>query len=236
MVWTLFINKYFLTGSWAAITWNEVVQCVVNPGLWFLMTLFQISMIFAVLHLLSRLKEKWHIDVVMALVVLCVILALKQMSLGLYFIFYTIGVFVSKYSWLERLWQRPAIIALAAIAFFVLTVHWQIDGNVIDDVLKLIVAPCAFVMAYHFSKRGEHTYIGNKLAYIGKNSLAIYIIHWNFLLFLKEFQIDLVGFNQFWLFLLALAVAVVISYVVIAIAKAIECNKYLAFLMLGKRL
>lgn len=237
IVWTLVVNRYFLSSTWTPLCTNEFVVCLTKPGLWFLLTLFQISVMFGVLHLLSkRFGSKWSIDALMSILIIALLIILHEMSLALYSIFYFIGVFVAKFRKIQCVCQSEITVAIATSIFFTLVVHWKIDGSYIDDALKCIIAPCSFIMAYYFSKLGERTWIGNRLASIGQHSLAVYIIHWNLLKIIADYQIDLSLLNPFWLFIIMLVVAVVITYITVAISKLITYNKYLSFFMLGKKL
>ena len=237
LIWTLFVNRYFLSSSWTSLTIEDLIVCLTKPGLWFLLTLFKISILFGVLHLISkRLRNRWYIDSILFVVSVGLLIWLKQMSEALYFIFYSIGVFVAKYHRVERICQSPKVIAVATISFFILITHWQIGGTYIDDILKLIIVPCAFVLFLHFSKIAESSRVGGWLSTIGQHSLAVYIIHWNFLKIIDDYQIPEDMMNPFWLFLMMWLIAVIITYVVVVISKAISFNKYLSFLLLGKRI
>lgn len=235
MVWTLIVNRYFLAATWQPLAINDFVLCFTKPGLWFLLTLFQISVLFGVFHLLSkRIGSRWYVDVLISMLTTAVLISFHQMSLALYFIFYFIGVFVAKFRKIQYVCQSEITVSIATSIFFTLVVHWKIDGSYIDDALKCIIASCSFIMAYYFSKLAEGTWIGNRLASIGKHSLAVYIIHWNFLRFAEGYQVPVETLNPFWLFLIMLLIAVVITYVTIAISKVINYNRFLAFILLGK--
>ena len=41
-VWTIFVNNYVLREEWIALKWQSMIQSLMNPGLWFLKTLFMI--------------------------------------------------------------------------------------------------------------------------------------------------------------------------------------------------
>ena len=236
IVWNLVVDKFFFLPSWNMINTNDLHMLFRGGAYWFLMTLSWLSLIFGVLHLISNKVKKIYIDAILFLIVLGGLVLLREMSLGLYFIFYSIGVFVSKYAFLGRIWNHSITFFVAFFIFVILVAHWKIEGSFVDDVLKVVIAPCAFIIITSLSKKNENVLAGRMLSYIGRYSLVIYLVHWKFLMFFNNYKFHSENFNQFWLFLGALFISMVVVYASIGIGKIIESNEYLAFIMLGHKL
>lgn len=56
--WTLLIDKYFFSIKYETISWNEVFRTFTTPGLWFLLTLFEIFILYGLFNCVAEVGIK----------------------------------------------------------------------------------------------------------------------------------------------------------------------------------
>lgn len=245
VVWSLIANRYFFAKDIVDFKLIDLWNVFYLRDLWFLKYLFVVSVLYGLFHFI---QTKWNKDltiwkdlvtsgIIFFMLFCCSWFVLSSMfrSFALFYFFFMIGVFVSKHSNIESLWNNKYVYALAFFLFCMLSTHWNSDGNTLDDLIKVIVAPCSFIVLNTLCKIVEHLRFSNALAYIGRYSLIIYCSHWAFLTIIQNQIWDFSLMNNFWLFGMCAIIAMPVCFACVFFAKIIERNNILAFLFMGKK-
>lgn len=245
-VWPLIVNRFFLVERWNVVTYEDIWQVAVSPNLWFLKMLFVIMCIYGIFNWCTnslKINGIWKDIVSFILVVLltfaAVFIKIEGINLILFSYAFYLGVIISRYKSIEELCSNKFVNAIFICLFMILSTHWNFAGDYIDDLYKIIVSTSAFIVLLNVFKRGQFNINVKKgLQQIGVNSLAIYIIHGHFCkLVISTCNIEnLLGVPPVILFFIGLIIAIPICYICIGIAKVIETNDIMAFLLLGKRI
>ena len=243
VVWTLIINYLFFTDRWRFPSMEAIVRVIINPGLWFLLTLLQIYIVYGVFLLMNtqynatnKIWKDLCLFVVVGLLTSVYGLYLPSMSsIFLYTIFFYFGVMISKHKKFNDIVFNEWTFAIAFLAFCILCCHWNMhSGHMLDDFLKLITAPCAFIVIANVCRKYEKYRFANMISLWGRYSLEIYVIHWTLLFFLRNNHLSLEGVNNFWLFISSCIVALPILYLSIFFSKIVETSQILRLIMFGR--
>ena len=245
VVWSLIVNRYFFAHKLESFGILDLWNVFAERGLWFLKYLFFISIIYGIIHLISlsinKRKSIWK-DISIYAVTFFALVGIAQvwqpaifMSTALFFSFFIMGVFISKYEILEKVICEPWAYAIAFVFFCLLSTHWTTDGAFKDDLLKVIIAPCSFVVMEKVSRMIEGSKAGHYLSILGKYSLSIYCSHWALLCIDSSISWDLTYFNDFWVLIIAAVLAVVVMACCVVFVKITEDNKWLGLFLFGKK-
>jgi len=245
--WSLLVNNLVFKQQWIPITLNDLTQTLLNPGLWFLKTLFEIFFFYGIFAWISSYFNKKKIILIDAISIVGILgLTLSYnficgkpifSSLLLYSIFFYIAVMISKHQIFEALIINELIFAFSFIAFIILSSHWKINGIEYYDLLKIIISCLSFIVLFNLTKLTKwNSFISKQLVLFGRYSLSIYI----FQFYITNFFIEtpFILFNDYThiiLFVICLAASIPLCYICIIVAKIIELNKFLNFIFLGKR-
>lgn len=246
--WSFLVNGLFFKQHWKILPLDTIISTVLNPGLWFLKVLFEIFVFYGLFAWLSSYfnkKKKCWMDILLFFLILvltsgfCLFENGKIFSsLLLYTLFFYMAVFVSKYLFLEKGMKNNWIFAFSVLAFFILCGHWGMnDGLMIDDLLKIIISVFSFIVFFNIViKLKWNSFISKQVILLGRYSLAIYIMQFYFTTFMIKRDVLVFDNLNYWLILLiCFIVSIIICYISIGIAKIIELNYILNFLLLGKR-
>ena len=173
-----------------------------NPALWFLLSLFMVRQLFSVV---SRSKVIVTFVAIISLIVpyLCwkfdynKYLIVSHTMLG--FFFFTGG------SYLREKQRLVHVIALAGVTLFIACLFsrpWMdMRANIITDpyLIGAVAAMAAILLVNtilppHICRNP----IGRVLAYIGKDSMSFYVVHWPLLWFLRIFLKRCMGITDSW--------------------------------------
>lgn len=241
-VWTFFVNKYVLRESLEPLDLNYIKVSLLQPGLWFLKTLYLILIIYGFYNFIwYKLKEKNELIktgtasiISLFLFVFIFILRIESLNFLMYAFMFMGGVMVSSFNKIEDLIQKDYIIAINCIAFFVLSTLWNINGSTKDDLLKIIISVLSFIILYNFAKRYNFYRPLNSLFQLfGKESLSIYLIQFHLCAIIDKQEINTI-ISPLILFILMFPVAMAINLICCWCSFAIKNNKYLALILLGK--
>ena len=194
-----FVTEYW---TWKDILINIIKGCIL-PGnvqmggaLWFLATLLQISVLYCIVDfVLKRFLDKKHI-LLAQFVVAVVFLGIGyffhvkgvylfgiESCFSCYILFY-IGLLLNRYSekvYPEVLWKRITVLVLSFVVLCVLNHFGSVglSGNNYNDPLFLIIASLAgWYMLYEMASLLKSSAVVSKwMAYIGKNTLPIVVLH-----------------------------------------------------------
>lgn len=248
---------------------NSIVPSTMHSGYWFTLALFQVFLFFILFKVLlcivlklpqisSKGSSSILIEVFLILVVFCLVRyiispQLLRVNERLYntmsfsrvndlIPYFFLGYLLSKKEQCFRFLKHPGIVLILACIHF-LTFYDKVayDRWRFNDIIILSGLAILYNVVTQIHLRNEKETISPLFIHLGKNSLAIYLIHY-FLLpelpMVKEFleQID----NPNRIFLTETTLATLNTIFVIAasllVIKIIRLNKYLAFLLLGESL
>lgn len=245
LTWSLIVDRFFFTEKWKILNWVDIQNVIISPGLWFLKVLFVILCLYGIFNWINKKIRinptiNFLISIIPVIILSLFLIYLNLMEINLImfsFAFY-LGVILSQYTIIEQFCLKTITYSVALVIFMILSTHWAFNGNYIDDAFKFIISSAAFVSLLNFFTRIElPIFIKHTLQLFGKYSLAIYVIQF----YLCRFSSQQMGINEntinpIILFIITTIIAIPICYICVAIAKMIETNKLLNFLMLGKRI
>ena len=245
--WSLLVNQLFFSQHWNLITINNITMTILNPGLWFLKTLFEIFFFYGFFAWISSIKNRnnqFWLDLLIFLLILILTTCYNILcgngifsSLLLYTLFFYLAVFISKYSIIEKIVMNQWGFASSFFLFIILTGHWNINGTKYDDILKIIISSLSFIIFLNITIRLKwQQFVSRQIMTFGQYSLAIYIIQF----YLTHFTVDthviiFDNISPIILFIICVVISIPICYLSIGIAKLIELNNILNFIFLGKR-
>lgn len=243
-VWDLFVYRFFLTGSWNWLTIDDFLHEFTHPRLWFLLTLFLIFVGFSIFSLLSNrwnkkqsiLQDLCIIVIIFALYGLYYICHLRAVQVILYSIPFYIGVMIARYKKIEKIASNNYIIALSFLFFCILVGHWDMwSDSYIDDIIKNIIDPCAFIVILNTCKLLEINRLSAIICQWGRCSMEIYVAHWAMLELISGYRINMDSLNQIWLLCLSILMALPIVYACMLLGKVSETAHVLRLVLYGKR-
>lgn len=233
-------------------TVNDFFFDNVKSGYWYLFTLSIFYLLLSVFRIPSLLREKsdksllmWHIGLAVGVWVMIITLKfslpvgyIKLFSIGQAFNYwpcFVSGFLLRKFERLEPVMGNNNIYSASLIGYIVLNV---IFVNGFYHIYTL-VGLCSIPVFIHLAKSRENssTVIENALAYIGKNSLDIYIYHFFIIkiLFLSEFGTWISKTGNYAIEgFCSLCLSIVIAYLCILIGKTIKKSQILELIVYGK--
>lgn len=190
---TWMLIKYFITGGWNAE--------------WFLKVLFVIFVLLASVRFISQ-RMHWHflIEAVAHIVLFGALMVFAHMmkvtpiyehlclrSIGAYYPYLVLGYFFAARGWNRQWLEKDWLYAISLLIFVVSygLYYWKwFDSSWAVYIMPYIIALSAILTLYVIGVRivgitpqsRIFSAINNSLCYMGKHSLAIYVIHFYFLL------------------------------------------------------
>lgn len=246
--WPLFVNKFVFPNTINYNFLEAAVGLVNNPGggLWFLWILFYIILFHSFfLRLSTKLNTENRIllDVLIASSILLLAVPLEYFqvisytrSFMLCFIFFYIGVFVSKYNMLTSLFLNKYLFYLAFIVFITVSGHYRVlDSGIVNLALKMVSSLTAIVVFYYtVINITWNLYIDRFVRLIGINSLIVYVTHYRLLeMFIEDYQFPRMGILTLVIF--CIAAAAFISYACVLIHRIVELCQPLNLILYGNR-
>ncbi|WP_372755664.1 acyltransferase family protein [Labilibaculum sp.] len=244
-VWSLIINKFFFSAHWSFITLDDIKNVILNPGLWFLKTLFEIFLVYGLFQLVSMRIDKQNklfLDIFLLVIILSILFGGYLLvnnsyfgSLLLYTISFYTGVFISKYAWIEKLVMNKWVFTICTSGFMIFGCHWVFGGNMIDDLYKIIISVMSFISIMNICRRIKwKPIISNQFILFGKESLAIYIIQF----YLTDWKLENAGLgsiNSFVLLTILFSTSVFIAYLCVGFSRIIALIPFFNYTMLGRK-
>ena len=235
--WTIIINPLFLSEKF-----EYNIQNINFSLYWFLKVLFIVSCIYGIFNYInSRLiinnfyKISFSSISIILITIFIIYIGLSEVNIIMYSYSFYLGVIISKYKIVEKLCLSSICYFVATCIFMITSTKWNFNGNITDDVIKIITSTFAFIFFLNlFIKIRIYESIQNILILYGKYSLAIYMIQFYLCSFTNVDIITNGYVNPIVLFIICLLLSIPISYISIIIAKILETNKISRFLMLGK--
>lgn len=245
LTWELLMNRFILRTSFVGMTYSDIATTILHPGLWFLKTLFVITIGFGIYdYLVNKLSSSKYllikeISVIFTFLVYVIIIksGFEQVNLLMFSGVFFVGVYISKYKQIEEIISKESIFFLALTMFLVFSTQWRFinNGSKIYDLEKVLVSCSIFICLLTITKTFDYTTFYNKLfTKFGKYSLAIYVTHWC-LLCIGVSTICLDKMNCFWQFFLYVLIGIIICEICVCVSKLFAFSKWLNFILYGKR-
>lgn len=150
-------------------------------------------------------------------------------TLFLYWPYYALGYFVSRYNFNMPSW----IIGVSAVIFMIIW-YGGIEYNISNKPAYQLSRLCAVIFLYYCFKIDRP--VVSILSVIGKNSLCVYLMHYFFIGGICDYVIIRCGNIRLFEICSFLFVSVIISIVCIIIKRLLSTNRYLGFLLFGQSL
>lgn len=188
IVWQLVCYRYFFSTDWQPLGIADVLSVFTQPKLWFLLTLYGYMFAFVAYRLVCRIKiASGGVKVLFWLLPQLLLLTLWRKTgefhlSALYLPYFAFGVIVSsmgKENWLAD----KRIGTLSMLAICLATCFWTSGHtSVVNVAIKLVVSVAVIQIVYLICSEMEWGNKANRFAQkCGRDSLAIYILHWIFL-------------------------------------------------------
>lgn len=231
-------------------TLYDFFQSGSKGGYWYLWVLAVFYLLLSIFRLCrGKLKILWEILLASAIYILFKMLIRVYGIPGDHDIFsigrclemwpyFILGIFTKKYNLLTYLHKYPVIASVAAISF-ILTFFVAIDyyGCNLGRFYKLAgISMLIYLIDIFSSRENQDTKLERQLAFIGRNSLEVYIFHYFFLVninlsFLQSWALS--THNGLIELLLLIVVSVAITYLSMFIGWLFHQEKWLSRLIYG---
>lgn len=248
--WAL-VFKYFFTSdldltiqSFIGILSNQIV----NPGLWFLLMLFEIMLVYSLFYVVSKKINKRKIfisDFLLLSSIIIFFLAINSLIPGLMlsfllnFSFFFVGVFLSKFEFIRIFVQKKNVFLLSAISFMLLVGHYNYSESdlALMKGLKVIISLVAISLFYNLSKvlilsNGLNNFLIN----LGKSTLVIYVTQFSFLSILPRTNLIPSDASIVYLGIIAIPLSLILIYLCIGLGKIAETIPVLNLMLYGKQI
>lgn len=150
----------------------------------------------------------------------------------LYIVYFAAGSLVADYAKLERMMLKPSVIALCFFGVVLATDFWTSGAtSIINVVLKVVVSFCVICLLYVVCSTWQwNRYIDGFVQGCGRESLAIYVVHWPFVhiatkLSLSDNEVIGMGVN--------ILIAIAVCYTCFLVKRLMSSSKYLDLLFFG---
>ena len=245
----LIIPLLVVGSAYYFITQHRAMQIISGHlgGYWFLYVLALLTVFFIIYDKIASKCTKWYLYVTIWLIPYILILLLKikniQISTGdwfpvnhlvTYYRYYLVGWLCRKYIPFNKfLFENKLIFAIAFIAYLA---QWCFCG--MHNIVLIYIGGMGaiIVLQSYLQSKDENSRFLKSLSYLGRNSLAIYVIHYFFIPNVSSVLHDFldVGNPFIWQLTFAIFTTMPIIAVSVFIGKLIEMNKYLNFIFFGK--
>lgn len=150
-----------------------------------------------------------------------------------FYMFFQMGKFVNTYPMFGRLFRQHGLYAISVIAYFVLFTKFGYDLQGVNA-MSFILPACGIIVLTNLAEQNQNI-LSNYgiLAWLGKNSLEIYVIHFLVLSVIPKDLVNSCGNPYLQIFML-FGLSVMCIGVSLLIAKVIHCSELLDFVLLGK--
>lgn len=236
VVWTFLVYPYFFQTDWEIWNIAQIKNEFEEPHLWFLLTLYGYSFYFVAFKLIN-IKSRWAGILFWGGILLVLGIVWYKYKFfkmeTLYMPYFAFGVLLSQTNLVNRLFLNKLVPTLAFFSIFILTMFWVSGATSLTNVvIKLIVSFSVISLVYLITNQFTwNKYVNDFIVNCGKQSLAIYVIHWSFLALLHE-KLEIIH-NELLAFIPVLLFAVLISYVCMFLRNCIKFSPFLSTLLFG---
>jgi fucose 4-O-acetylase-like acetyltransferase len=183
--WPLIVHPFFFTSAITYHPLNIALTLIKGPegGLWFLWFLFFLTLLFSLfLYISEKVNKNKTIfpDLIICTGQLLLLLLLRYSSLVsytdsfmLYFIFFYLGVFISRFDLFTRIFLNTTVFSAALITFVVLCGHYDLNHS--NIFIKLVLSFTAIISFYYTVRNVSwNPFIDKTVSHWGRYSLVIY--------------------------------------------------------------
>jgi len=209
--------------------WNIVISTFImsssKMGYWYL---FDLALFYAVLVIYQiNNKNKLWIDIIITLIIYALFFvgwkkghifadSLCLLNATSFFPFFILGHFIRKYNFMNILMRHKLVFTVSLIGYiaffcieFPLHILNSISFRFVQPLLAIATLYCIFLM-----RDTQNSYIDRTLAFIGRNTLDIYVLHY-FLVSSINFQATSLWLQKTDNSLLAFAIASVLGILIV---------------------
>jgi hypothetical protein len=241
-MWPLVVNTFFFTHTIDLKA--QLTELLSYGGLWFLSYLFFMSLLYSGFLFLTTLynRKSFVYDSMVVLVLFLVLLLVKQInppfSINYFifnFLFYFLGVFVSKYRMFNKIFLHDITFFAALVVFMTLIGHYiNGDKSSINLTIKLFSAGTATIVFYNIVHRIHwNAFVDRTVRYWGRNSLVIYTTHFSLApVFITGYFLP-TNLHTFPLILLAASASIIIIFGCFGIFKIVQLSPLLNLFLYG---
>lgn len=217
-------------------------------GYWYLMTLAVFYVSLSIYRL--NFKQKWYIDVVLAIAIWGSMFALWKytaqtkdyfctLNYGNFYPFFMLGVMTTKYNLLNKMHKVNWLFSLCIVAYaFLFCVDMPFHALVsLNKHIFLPFCMVYIVVTLFVGRHGAMSCWENILDFVGKRTLDIYVIHYFFInmIHLKDLGINWeVIDNSLLMFIVAVGLSVVITALSIGVGYVLHKGKIIEKIVYGK--
>ena len=245
-VWPLIVEKFFFVKDPDYNFVKTIIQLVTNPqgGLWFLWFLFFLVILHSVFLYFSNsfnAKNNLLLDALMCSVILGILCFIKYLDLInyidsfiLYYIFFFLGIVISKYNYFTSYILRKGAFTIFLSIFILLVGRYEFDNQgKLNFAIKLIVALNAIFSLYYIVKSLHFNVLFEKFILLcGKNSIIIYTTHFTVIhLFTSQYILPDLSFLL--LILITLSFSLIIVGFCFLVFKIVELSPFLNLMLYG---
>lgn len=248
-----FLCPFLLIGSlfvFSCMPGSNLFSNNVKFGYWYLYVLSIYYVLLSTFMWISRPigKKSLVYDVLWAVLIFGVIILLRHifngskytdvfsiLQLYYYWPWFVGGYLARKYNWVDGIFSNNLFFTVSFISYVVLSVFFC-KGHY--NFFMLTAAASIATFLYLFKRReNKSSFIEEKLALFGKNSLDIYIYHFFFVVLMDFNQVgDWIENTHNYVIggIIQLAISVVLAYLCILIGNVIRCSEVFCKVIYGK--
>lgn len=235
--WTFFMHTYCFQKNWQVWSISQIIHEFREPHLWFLLSLYGYSFYFIIYKIVNKYIG-FKLSILFWLFSFCVLgiiwYEFKWFKMEvLYMPYFVMGVIFSQDKTIDKIFSNKIITTLSLFCIFTLLVFWESGHtSIINILIKLIISFSIILIIYLICKNDNwNQFISIFIMNCGKDSLAIYVMHWSFLKLLETKY--LIVQNELLAFIPILLFSILICYVCIFFRKIISYSPFFDTILLG---
>ncbi|WP_158847909.1 acyltransferase family protein [Algibacter sp. L1A34] len=249
IAWPIIRHYFFTENVDLTSIFTIIYNQILDPSLWFLKTLYEILLVYLVFWIVSNyFNSKQHIfkDILVLIFIASFLLAISYaihskeiLTFLLNFVFFMIGVFLSKYESLKLLIQNKIVLLSASLLFMALIGHFKFNelNFIYMKFLKVCITITVITIFYNYSKTLKISKnIDDYLCLMGRNSLIIYVTHFSFFYVLNDKLLLSSDISFILLLILTIPISLILISLSMFIGRLIALQPILNFLFYGVRI
>lgn len=195
--WILLVPVILIGIPYALWRGFTLYEFIINPmkyGYWYLITLFELYVIYYVVFSSNFLHNTKYEDFIKGCIIWIflkgfthihinedILNAFQFTQLIVYWPFFFVAAFINRYKWQDKLFSNNNLFTISLLVFGGLFIYKEYSsiGNLIMYLLQFAGIFCIIYLMYKI--KDKNNAILNKLCYIGRSSLDIYILHYFFI-------------------------------------------------------
>lgn len=231
------IIPFFLIGGLYSFIFSNMYSFIFSSfkmGYWFLYVLFVISIFH---YLVSLIKHEGLQFIGYFVLLILFLLARKFLNDDLFSIkfisgnypFFLLGYFVHKYLKYDKYIINNNVVSIA-LFLFIIVITVSLNYEFYNSSIRFVLRLFAIIFFYGFFKNMRSSLFLSKLAWIGKNSIYVYVFHYFFIEGLVIVHIE--GYMLQLIF--SMIVALIITLISVFIGRGCDASKLISSCIFGK--